>query len=154
MLRPPRDPKMPLLTLPLVLRTGLVSLIMVGGGLGLFLWEMRVEHASLAVARTVAANSLVLVQTIYLFNCRSLKRSVFAIGLFTNRWAIAGSLAMLSAQLIFTYGPLMNKIFHTAPIAGDSWLRIAFVAVVAFTAVEIEKWLRFGERRDRHTIAE
>ncbi len=154
MLRPPRDPKTPLFTLPLVLRTGLVSLIMVAGGLGLFLWELRVEHASLAAARTVAANSLVLVQTIYLFNCRSLRRSVFAIGLFTNRWAIAGALAMLSAQLLFTHAPLMNKLFHTAPIAGDSWLRIAVLAVVAFTAVEIEKWLRFGERRDSHAIVE
>jgi len=61
MTRPPRKPKQPLLTRPLIMRTGLVSLIMVGGGLGLFLWELRVEQAGLAAARTVAVNSIVLV---------------------------------------------------------------------------------------------
>ena len=154
MSRPPRKPKQPLLTLPLIMRTGLVSLIMLGGGLGLFLWELRVEQVGLAAARTVAANSIVLVQTIYLFNCRSLNHSVFAIGLLTNRWTIVGSLAMLGAQLLFTYAPVMNKLFHSAPISGESWLRIAAVAAVAFAAVELEKWIRFGRGRGEHAIPE
>jgi Ca2+-transporting ATPase len=154
MLRPPRSPEQPLLTFPLIMRTGLVSLIMLGGGLGLFLWELRVEQAGLAAARTVAVNTVVLVQLIYLFNCRSLKHSVFAIGLLTNGWTIVGSLAMLGAQLLFTHVPVMNKLFHSAPISGESWLRIAAVAAVAFAAVELEKWIRFGRRRDHHTTPE
>ncbi len=152
MSRPPRAPKQPLLTLPLIMRTGLVSLIMLGGALGLFLWELRVEQAGLAAARTVAVNTIVLVQMIYLFNCRSLHHSIFAIGLFTNRWTILGSLAMLVAQLLFTYLPLMNKLFHTAPIDAVSWLRIVGVAALAFVAVELEKWLRFGRDRGAHAI--
>ncbi len=150
MSRPPRAPKEPLLTFPLIMRTGLVSLLMLGGGLGLFLWELRVEQAGLAPARTVAVNTIVLVQLIYLFNCRSLNHSLFAIGLFTNRWTIIGSLAMLGGQLLFTYLPLMNKLFHTAPIPVESWLRIVAVAVTVFAAVEIEKWIRFGGRRSEH----
>ena len=154
MSRPPRAPKQPLLTFPLIMRTGLVSLIMLGGALGLFLWELRVEQSGLAVARTVAVNTIVLVQMIYLFNCRSLHHSIFSIGLFTNRWTIAGSLAMLGAQLLFTYLPLMNKLFHTAPINAESWLRIVAVAATAFIAVELEKWIRFGGRRGEHAIPE
>jgi magnesium-transporting ATPase (P-type) len=154
MSRPPRQPKQPLLTFPLIMRTGLVSLIMLVGGLGLFLWELRVEQAGLAAARTVAANTIVLVQLIYLFNCRSLNHSTFAIGLLTNRWTIVGSLAMLGAQLLFTYLPLMNKLFHTAPIGLESWLRIIAVAGVSFAAVELEKWIRFGGRRGEHAIPE
>ena len=76
--------------------------------------------------------------------CRSLSHSLFAIGWFKNHWAIAGSLAMLGAQILFTYAPVMNKLFHTAPIDAESWLRIAGVAGAAFAAVEFEKWLRFG----------
>ncbi|MGZ8900921.1 MAG: HAD-IC family P-type ATPase, partial [Limisphaerales bacterium] len=154
MSRPPRTPKQPLLTFPLIMRTGLVSLIMLGGALGLFLWELRVEQTGLAAARTVAANTIVLVQIIYLFNCRSLHNSIFAIGLFTNRWTLIGALAMLGAQLLFTYMPLMNKLFHTAPIGAGSWLRIAGVAGAAFVAVEFEKWIRFGRRRGEHSIRE
>lgn len=154
MTRPPRQPKQPLLTFPLIMRTGLVSLMMVGGGVGLFLWELRVEQAGLAVARTVAVNVVVLVQLIYLFNCRSLNHSLFAIGLFTNPWTLAGSLAMLGAQLLLTCAPVMNKLFHTAPIGAESWLRIAAVATAAFLAVELEKWIRFGGRRGEHAIPE
>ena len=152
MSRPPRLPKQPLLTFPLIMRSGLVSLMMLAGGLGLFLWELRVEQSGLATARTVVVNTLVLVQLIYLFNCRSLNHSVFAIGLFTNRWTIAGSLAMVSAQLLLTYMPLMNRLFHTAPINTESWLRIVAVAASAFVVVEFEKWIRFGGRRGEQAI--
>jgi len=144
MLRPPRNPKQPLLTFPLVMRTGLVSLITVGGGLSSFLWELRVEQAGLAAARTAVINVVVLVQAAYLFNCRSLNHSIFTIGFFTNTWAVAGVLAMLGLQFLMTYAPVMNRLFHTAPIDAESWIRIAAVVCVAFVAVEFEKWIRFG----------
>lgn len=145
--RPPRDPKRPLLTISLLRRIGLVSLIMLAGAFWLFFWELRTEGVAEAAARTAVVNVIVLVEIAYLFSCRSLNRSVFAIGWFTNRWAIAGSLSMLAAQLLFTYAPVMNKLFHTAPIAADAWLRIGAVASVALVAVEIEKWICFGGRR-------
>ncbi len=152
MTRPPRQPTQPLLTFPLIMRTGLVSLMMVGGGVGLFLWELRVEQAGLEAARTVAVNVVVLVQLVYLFNCRSLNHSLFAIGLLTNRWTLVGSLAMLGAQLLLTYVPVMNRLFHTAPISGESWMRILAVACASFVVVEVEKWIRFGGRRGEHAI--
>jgi magnesium-transporting ATPase (P-type) len=147
MSRPPRPPQEPLLTLKLIMRSALVSFIMVGGGLGLFLGELHRAPAGLAVARTVAVNTIVLVQLVYLFNCRSLRHSAFSLGWFTNRWVIFGSLAMLAGQLLFTYAPVMNRLFHSAPIDAGAWLRIAAVAALAFVAVECEKWLRYGRRR-------
>jgi hypothetical protein len=63
-------------------------------------------------------------------------------------------LAMLAAQLLFTYTPVMNKLFHSAPISGESWLRIAAVAAVAFAVVELEKWIRFGRHSASHAIPE
>jgi hypothetical protein len=46
----------------------------------------------------------------------------------------------------------MNKLFHSAPMAGESWLRIVAVAFIAFAAVELEKWIRFGHHRDNHVL--
>jgi magnesium-transporting ATPase (P-type) len=103
-------------------------------------------------ARTTVINVVVLVQTVYLFNCRSLHHSIFAIGLFTNPWTIICSLAMLGAQLLLTYTPVMNNLFHTAPLGVESWLRIAGVAAITFVAVEFEKWIRFGHGRGEHSI--
>ncbi len=154
MRRSPRHPRQPLLTLPLLMRTGLVSLLMLMGAFWLFTWEMRVEGETLAAARTAVVNVIVLIEIAYLFNCRSLNHSLVAIGPFTNRWAIVGALAMLAAQLLFTYAPIMNKLFHTAPISGESWLRIGSVAAVTFAAVEFEKWIRFGHGRGKNAIPE
>ena len=154
MARPPRDPQRPLLTVALFMRTGLVSLIMLAGAFWLFFWELGVDGATEADARTAVINVIVCVEIAYLFSCRSLNHSIFTIGLLTNRWAIAGSLAMLGAQLLFTYAPVMNQLFHTAPISAESWLRIFGVAALAFVAVEIEKWIRFGGRRGEHALPE
>jgi Ca2+-transporting ATPase len=154
MRRPPRNPRQPLLTHPLIMRTGLVTLIVLMGGLSLFLWELRAENSGLAAARTVVVNLFVVVEVLYLFNCRSLNRPFFTVDVFGNRLVLCGVLAMLGAQLLFTYAPLMNTLFHTAPIGPESWLRIAVVAGTVFAAVEIEKWIRFGGRRGEQAIPE
>jgi Ca2+-transporting ATPase len=149
MQRPPRDPQQPLFTFALLMRTVWVSVIAVGGAFWLFLWEMNFEGETLAEARTAVINVIVAVETVYLFNCRSLNHSFLSVGIFSNRWVIGGALVMLAVQLAFTYAPVMNDLFRTAPISGGSWLRIIAVAAVVFLAVEFEKWLRFGRRRDR-----
>jgi len=144
MQRPPRDPRKPLLTFALAMRTGLVSLVMLAGAFWLFFYEMNMAGETTAAARTAVVNVIVVVEIAYLFNCRSLNRSFFSTGFLSNRWAVVGSLAMLGAQLLLTYAPVMNKLFHTAPISAESWLRIVGVATVAFVVVELEKWLRYG----------
>ncbi len=152
MARPPRDPMRPLITPALLMRTGLISLIIVAGAFWVFFWELHAEGEREAAARTAVINVIVLVEIAYLFSCRSLNHSIFAIGWLTNRWAVVGSLAMFGAQLLFTYAPFMNVLFRTAPISAESWLRIALVAFVSLLVVEFEKRLRFGGKRGRGAI--
>ena len=144
--RPPRDPNQPILTLPLFMRTGFVSLLMLAGGFALFLWELRRESASLAEARTAVVNAIVMVEAFYLLNCRSLIRSIFSLGIFSNLWVLLGIGLIIAVQLLFTYAPIMNGLFHSAPISGEAWLRIVAVGAIAFAAVELEKWIRFRRR--------
>jgi Ca2+-transporting ATPase len=151
MRRPPRDPRTPILTGLLQFRILLVSVVLLAGCFLLFNWE-RSQGAGLAEARTVAVNVFVMVELFYLFNCRSFTRSMFSIGLFSNPWIIAGSAAMIGLQLLFTYVPAMNLIFHSAPVPMDAWLRIVAVGVFGYLVVGAEKWLtnvmRKGESSD------
>lgn len=64
------------------------------------------------------------------------------------------SLVILGVQLLFTYVPAMNRLFHTAPIGAESWLRILGVAAVVFLIVELEKWLRYGRGRGEPALPE
>jgi cation-transporting P-type ATPase F len=143
MSRPPRDPRRPLLTRALLMRTGLVTLFSVAGGNGLFVWERYVVGAPLEEVRTAVVNVIIMVQSFYLLNCRSRTRSMFAIGAFSNRWLISGLVATWLAQAAFTYLPTLNRIFHTAPVRAEAWIRITAIGLTCYTAVGIEKWLRF-----------
>jgi cation-transporting P-type ATPase F len=139
--RPPRSPNQPLLTRALMVRILLVSTLLVAGSWWLFEWELA-QNASLAEARTAALNLFVVVEAFYLFSCRSLTRSAWRIGLFTNRWIILGVTVQAIGQLAITYLPAMNTVFDTAPIGADVWLRILAIAVVASLLVAVDKRLR------------
>jgi len=148
MQRPPRDPKTPILTFPLFMRTGLVTLVILIGAFGLFVYEQN-AGASDEQARTVVINTIVMVECFYLLNCRSLTHSVWHVGVLSNLWVLGGVVLMLAAQLAFTYVPVMNRMFHTEPISAASWLRIVLVGAAAGLIVGFEKWVRFSAGRRR-----
>jgi cation-transporting ATPase F len=143
MTRPPRDPDQPLLTRALVVRILLVSTLLVVGAWWLFEWELA-NGASLAEARTAALNVFVVVEAFYLFSCRSLTRSAWRIGVFSNRWIVVGVTVQAVGQLAVTYLPAMNTVFGTAPIGADVWLRVLAVATVSSLVVAVDKRLRRG----------
>ncbi|HLW34986.1 MAG TPA: HAD-IC family P-type ATPase [Chthoniobacterales bacterium] len=147
--RSPRDPRQPILTFPLFMRSAFVSILMLAGAFALFLWELNVEKGTLVEARTVVVNVIIVVEAFYLLNCRSLTRSIFSVGLFSNLWLIAGLVAMIAAQLLFTYAPIMNRLFHSAPIGGEAWLRIITIGIAVYLAVGFEKWIRFAGSRSK-----
>jgi cation-transporting ATPase F len=140
MARPPRDPRRPLLTGVLAWRIVLVSALLVGGTWWLFEWE-QANGASLAEARTAAVNLFVMVELFYLFSCRSLTRSMWRIGMFTNRWIIVGVTIQVAGQLALTYLPPLAHLFQTAPITAGAWLRILILALAASLIVAMDKRL-------------
>ena len=98
--------------------------------------------AAVAEARTVAVNVFVIVELFYLFNCRSLTQSMFRVGFFSNPLLFGGVAIMLILQVMFTYLPAMNIMFHSAPISFGAWGRILAVSVIVSFVVGVEKWLR------------
>jgi cation-transporting P-type ATPase F len=136
--RPPIDPKTPIITRGLLFRTLFVGVLLTLGVFGLFMYEKHLG-ATLEQARTAAVNVIIFGELFYLFNCRSLTRSMFAIGVFTNKWIIAGITSMICLQLLFTYTPLMNRFFQSAPIDIYSWLRILAAGFAVYMIVGIQK---------------
>lgn len=142
MKRPPRRLDMPVLDAALIRRIVLVSLLLLGGAFGLFLRALDAGQ-SLPEARTIAVNVFVMVEMLYLFNCRSLTRSFWSVGLFSNLWVWGGIGCTLVLQLLFTYWPPMNRLFNTAPISLLAWAEIMAVAVLCSLIVALEKiWSR------------
>ncbi|MCM8596575.1 HAD-IC family P-type ATPase [Accumulibacter sp.] len=139
--RPPRPPSRQILDAALLWRIVLLGVLLLAGSFGLFLVELAQGHP-LAEARTVAVNVFVVVQAMYLFNCRSLKFSALHIGLFSNPAVWYGVLVMAVLQALLTYWPVMNRLFATAPIGGPEWLEILAVGTLAYLIVGVEKHWR------------
>ncbi len=139
--RPPRRPGTPILDSALMWRIVLVSVLLLAGSFGLFLHELAAGQ-SLPEARTVAVNVFVVVEAMYLFNCRSLTLSALRVGIFSNPAIWYGVLSMALLQAALTYLPLMNRLFATAPIGWQQWLEIFAVGLVAYLVVGVEKRLR------------
>ncbi len=150
MQRPPRRPEEPLLSALLVERILLVSVLMVIGTFGLFIWA-REQGVSLELARTLAVNTLVVGEAFYLFNTRYLTASSFKPETLTgNRYAVIATVVVLLFQLLFTYAPPMQTLFATEGLDALHWLQIFAVGLAVFLLVEVEKaWLR--RRQYQHT---
>ena len=148
MQRPPRDPKIPIMTGYLVARTISVGVLLAIGVFGIFFYE-RSKGLSIEEARTAAVAVLVIGELFYLFNCRSLSRSMFALGVFSNRWLLVGVLVMIGLQMLFTYSPAMNHFFQSAPLSLDAWEGVGLMGLVIYVLVEIEKWVlrRFSKKQ-------
>ncbi len=140
MSRAPRKPDEPLLSAFLIWRIVFVSLIIVTGTFGLFLWEESLG-SSIEQARTVAVNTLVMFEIFYVFNSRYLYHSVLNLhGLFGNWLVWLAVLLLIGFQLAFTYWQPMQVLFGTVDLDAHTWRMIAAVASSVFLLVEIEKF--------------
>ena len=139
MRRPPRRPSEPLITRVLAARILYVSLLMIAVTFAVFEWELA-RGSRIEVARTAAVNMLVFGELVYLFNVRHFTAHAFTRDIFTgNPVAFWVSVLLVGFQLLFTYAPPMQQVFHTAPLDGASWLLILALGLAKFLAVEAEK---------------
>jgi magnesium-transporting ATPase (P-type) len=141
MRRHPRDAHEPMLSSYLIWRIVFVSVILMSGTFGLYIWEME-RGMSIEHARTVAVNTLVMFEIFYLFNSRYVKASIFSwAGLTGNRYILIAISILIIFQLGFTYLEPMQILFGTASIDLNMWLRITLVSSSVLFLVEIEKYV-------------
>jgi magnesium-transporting ATPase (P-type) len=147
MRRAPRSPDEPLLTGFMIWRIGFVGMVLLLGAGLLFYREQMRAPTSLAFARTLAVNALVIGEIAYLLNARFFRAPSYTLqGLLGNRVVLLTIAFAIGLQLLFTYVPFMNHLFGTQPLDTASWLYCLGVGLTVFVLVEIEKSLlrRYG----------
>ena len=139
MQRPPRGPKEPLLSGFLFWRVVFVSMLFVAGAFGVFFYALDEGHP-LEIARTMVVNTVVVMEIFYLFSIRYVHGpSITWRGVFGTPAVLIGVALVVAMQFAFTYVPVMQRIFGTAPIGLVDGLLIVGVGVALLLLVEIEK---------------
>ena len=85
--------------------------------------------------------TLILVQFFNAFNCRSLRHSVFGMGLFTNRWlllAITWEILLLSVVI---YLPFLQNVFNTYAFGPGDWMTSLLLASSILVVAELAKMI-------------
>ncbi len=118
----------------LAIPMGICSLVM-------FQWAYDGTNASLDYARTMTLITMAMFQWFNAWNCRSERKSLVEIGLFSNRWLIVVTLFVLGLQLCVVYVPFMHYIFKTVPLSLRDWGIIFCVSGSIIFIEELRKWM-------------
>ncbi len=157
MRRMPRSPDEPVFSGFIVARLIMVALLMSAGACGLFLWEYfriigpepvtTARHAlALAEAQTVCVTSITFTQIFYLFNCRSLRDSLFSQGVFSNPAIFIGIGLLLLLQACFIYLPPLQTLFASATLDARAWLYAMAAGAIVLPVISLDKWIRNRRR--------
>jgi magnesium-transporting ATPase (P-type) len=127
MQQPPLNPNRPLLTRKLLLRILAVSLFNWILIFGMFEWA-KSTTGDVAVARTMAIQSLVAARIIYLLSISQLGTSIAnylrrrTTAITKTPILLVGIIAAVALQIVFSQWGVMNTLFETAPLTLNQWL--------------------------------
>jgi magnesium-transporting ATPase (P-type) len=153
MRRPPRARNEPLLTGELAWHIVLVSALFLSGVFGMFAYAMDRGY-SVELARTLAVNTLVVMEIFHLFFIRNIYGTSLT-------WsAVKGTrvvwmtvIAVTLAQFAITYLPPLQRAFATQPVPLFDGLLIVGVGVALFAIIETEKQIRLRARAMRGGVS-
>ncbi len=140
MKRSPRPKDEAILSRFVLWRVGFVSILFSAGIFGKFTLA-QMQGASVEEARTIAVNTLVVMEIFYLFSVRYLHApSLTWRGILGTRPVLIAIAAVIALQLLFTYAPFMEAFFDTRPLSVLQGLQIVGVGLGVLLILELEKW--------------
>jgi calcium-translocating P-type ATPase len=146
MARPPRPRNAPILSGELVWHIVLVSILFLAAVFGIFSYAIDRGYP-LALAQTMAMNTLVVLEIFHLFFIRNIHGTSLT-------WAaVRGTkvvwitvIVITAAQFAITYLPPLQFALGTMPVPLYDGVLIVGIGVAFFALIEIEKQIRLGLR--------
>ena len=139
--QPPRPPHEPVINRPMWVGIVVQTAAITAAVLGAYLLGLRRFADIPAIAHTMAFVTLSGSELLRAFTARSERRSLFEIGLLTNKamfYAVAVSLILLLAVV---YVPFLQPVFNTAPLTWAQWEVVLPLLLVPSVVAEMNKWV-------------
>jgi Ca2+-transporting ATPase len=139
MKKPPR-----ILNEPIITRSGGRVMLAQGAFIAFcsllaFWYVISIENEGLARARTACFIVLSCSQLFHSFNCRSMDKSLFTLGVFGNKKLIGAALISFILQMAVVYVPILQIIFKTEPLGLFDWVLVLVISSFPFWAMEMVK---------------
>lgn len=92
-------------------------------------------------ATTACLMGIMSMQIVNSSMCRSERKSIFSIGLFSNKFLNVGIAVQIALMLLLTYTPVGHNIFGTAPLPWQFWLMMLPLMSAMLLIDESRKWI-------------
>ncbi|NLO84991.1 MAG: calcium-translocating P-type ATPase, PMCA-type [Clostridiales bacterium] len=141
---PPRDPKSPIFTKPLIFRVCYQGIMISLLTLFAFMFGRKVSPD---VGHTMAFAVLSLSQLVHSFNLRSNTHSAFSRHKM-NKWMFPAFFSGIALQVCVFFIPFLSSLFRVATLTAPQWLLVLGLSVAPLLIVELFKKLGWtGESR-------
>ena len=151
MSRPPRAADAGLVPKDMLVSILFAGLIMMLGTLGVYQWALHgysyfdvtpdLQEFALRKSRTMAFMTLALFQIFNVHNSRSVKHSIFSIGLFSNMPLIIVMFVSLSLLVLAVHVPGLNDLLRVVPLTAMEWLICSGTSLSVIVLLEAKKLL-------------
>ncbi len=105
-----------------------------------------VLHDPLKEARTQLLTAMILMELANALSARSLKYTIFKVGVFKNKFLWIAIFSSLALQLLVLYTPLQNVFYVNAPELQD-WAYAIFFTAIVFSSLETGKYIASKRRK-------
>jgi len=139
MKRSPRPKDEPVVTLPQAMIMLLQGSFIALCSLTAFCFVYFFEKEGLDRSRTAAFIVLSCSQLFHAFNCRSMRQSLFALGITTNMKLVGATLVSFALQMLVVYVPFLQRIFKTEPLGYFDWFLVLGISSLPLWAMELVK---------------
>jgi Ca2+-transporting ATPase len=140
MKQPPRPPREPVINRDMAIGIGVIAVVDAVAILLAFHLGLQRYPGNLEAAQTIAFVTLCTSELLRAFTARSEYNSIFAIGVFSNRWMVWAVSASFLLVLMVVYVPFLNPFFDTVPLTLDDWLFMLpffFASPIAMELVKV-----------------
>ncbi len=135
----PRRPDEPVINRQMVWGIAIQTVAITAATLSAFLIGLRWFPDNLVAAQTMAFATLSISELFRAYTSRSERYSLWAIGVFSNKWMQWAVLASLIIVLAIIYVPFLDPVFNTTFLGLREWLVIGPLVLVPAAAAEVNK---------------
>lgn len=135
----PEGHKVPLLTTEMkviIFAIGIITDLIL---LGLFLWLLN-ETRNIQYVQTMIFAALGIDSLLYVFSCKSLRRSIWHINPFSNLYLVGAVIFGFLMLGIALYVPVFQRVLRTVPLGPKDWLILISLGIIEIIAIELAKW--------------
>ena len=135
--QPPKRPGENIINRDILQNVVFVAIFMAAGTLWVFNREWN--GSDLMRAQTLGFTTMAMFQIFNALNCRSRSKSIFRLGLFTNKYLIGAIAISITLQMLATILPFFQVALGTVALSAVDWATIFAVSSTVLFADELRK---------------